>query len=278
MLQHRHPAFGGDAVDQRTPAARHHQIDAIDQIQQRADCGAIHGRHQLNAIRRQALGRDRPAQAGNDCRRRSGAFRTAAQDHGIAGFQAQSASIGGDVRPRFVDHCDAADRYPYAADLQTVRALPVFDDLADRIRQGDDLVEAPGHAFDPLRRQQQPVDEGGIAAFGSGRGDVFGVGSDDHCLLGPQQSRRVLQRCVLARAIGAAKNCGRRTSAPAHVLDQGRDVAGNRSLYVHDFMPRRGSFHDQIIAVDDLVAATEAQNFLDLDTATTGDATCILGP
>ena len=86
-------------------------------------------------------------------RRRSEALGTAAQDHGVAGAQAQAAGIGGDVRPRFVDDADDADRNAHARDVEPVGARPAREFGADRIGQRRHRFEPGGHLFDPLARR-----------------------------------------------------------------------------------------------------------------------------
>ena len=49
------------------------------------------------------------------------ASRTAAQDGGVAGFQAQGSRVGGNVRAGFVDDADDAERHPHLADLDAGR-------------------------------------------------------------------------------------------------------------------------------------------------------------
>ena len=46
----------------------------------------------------------------------AGASRAAAQDHGIAGLQAQRAGIGGHIGAAFEDHADDAERHAHALD------------------------------------------------------------------------------------------------------------------------------------------------------------------
>ena len=96
-----------------------------------------------------------------DGARRAVAVRAAAQDHGVAGLQRQRAGVGGDVRPAFVDDADDAERHAHALDGHAVRPRPGFGDLADRIGQLADDVEALGHRLDALVVQRQPVEERG---------------------------------------------------------------------------------------------------------------------
>src|SRR5213083_1527710 len=49
--------------------------------------------------------------------------RPAAQDAGVARFQAQRRGVGGDVGARFVDDADHAQRHAHPADLDSGRLL-----------------------------------------------------------------------------------------------------------------------------------------------------------
>ena len=57
------------------------------------------------------------AERGDDGAARAQTVGAAAQDRGIAGFQAQRAGIGGHVRPAFIDDADDAERHPHALDV-----------------------------------------------------------------------------------------------------------------------------------------------------------------
>ena len=61
-------------------------------------------------------------------------IRAAAQDHRIAGLEAERAGVGRDVRPALVDDADDAERRAHALDMQAVRPVPCGDHLADRVR------------------------------------------------------------------------------------------------------------------------------------------------
>ena len=104
------------------------------------------------------------------------AVRAAAQDHGIAGLEAQRAGIGGDVRPALVDHADDAERHAHALDAHAVRPRPGRHDGADRIGELAHHVEAVRHGLDPRRVERQPVEEGRgrAGALASARSSAIG--------------------------------------------------------------------------------------------------------
>ena len=105
--------------------------------------------------------------------------RAAAQDHRVAGFQAQHAGIGRDVGAAFEDHRDDAERHPHPLDGHAVRPLPAFGDDADRIGDLAHDGDAIGHRLDARRGQRQPVDEGGAGAAGARLRDILGIGGED---------------------------------------------------------------------------------------------------
>jgi hypothetical protein len=86
-----------------------------------------------------------------DGARRIGGIRAAAQDHRIAGLEAERAGIGRHVRAALIDDADDAERRAHAFDLQPVRAVPGGDDRADGIGQFGDGANAVGHGLHALR-------------------------------------------------------------------------------------------------------------------------------
>ena len=112
MREHRHARFRLHAADQTLAAARHDDVDiAVEAGQHQPDRGAVARRHQLDG----GFGQTGLAQAllerGMDGAARAQAVGAAAQDRGIAGFQAQRAGIGGHVRPALIDDADDAERH-----------------------------------------------------------------------------------------------------------------------------------------------------------------------
>ena len=80
-------------------------------------------------------------QAGMDRRRRIQRIRAAAQDHRIAGLEAERAGVGRHVGPALVDDADDAERRAHALDMQAVRPIPFGNHLADRIGEVGDGSE-----------------------------------------------------------------------------------------------------------------------------------------
>ena len=89
MREHRHARLALHARDQALAAARHDDVDlAVEAGEHHADRGAVAGRHQRDRRLRQVGFAQALGQRGVDRARRAMAVRAAAQDHGVAGFQA----------------------------------------------------------------------------------------------------------------------------------------------------------------------------------------------
>jgi len=148
----------------------------------------------------------------------------AAQDHGIARFQAQHAGIGCDIGAAFEDHGDDAERDPHAFDGHAVRALPAFGHDAhgiDNITHGRDAV---GHRVDARLGQRQPIDEGGACARGAHFRDILGVCGKDKVPVGADRALHAVQRTIFL-----LRRCQRQhprggAGAASQVGHQGRQI------------------------------------------------------
>ena len=148
----------------------------------------------------------------------------AAQDHGVAGFQAQHAGIGGDVGAAFEDHRDDAERHPHALDGHAVGALPALGDDADGIGDVAHGPDAVGHRIDARRRQRQPVDEGRGGAAGADFGDVFGIGREDRRCVGADGALHRIERAVFLLRRGKRQHPRGVARAGGEVGHQGRQI------------------------------------------------------
>ena len=180
MREHRHARFRLDAGDQALAAARHDHVDAAVQSgQQQADRGAVAGRHQRDRGLRQIGFAQSLRQAIVDRAAGAETVGAAAQDHRVAGFQAQHAGVGGDIGAAFEDHGDDAERHAHALDDHAVRPLPALGDDADRIGNRAHGRDAVGHRIDARLRQRQPVDEGRSSRRRARLRDILGIGRED---------------------------------------------------------------------------------------------------
>ena len=120
----------------------------------------------------------------------------AAQDHRVAGFQAQHAGVGRDIGAAFEDHGDDAERHPHALDGHAVRPLPAFGDDADGIGDIAHGRDAVGHRIDARLRQRQPIDEGRGRAAGAHFRDILGIGREDRGRIGADGALDRFQRVI----------------------------------------------------------------------------------
>ena len=92
VLDHRNPGVAADALDQALATTRHDHVDIVRHADQRADCGAVGGIHDLHGSSRQTgFGEAELDAAGN---RLIGMDRlgAAAQDGRVARLQAQAGA------------------------------------------------------------------------------------------------------------------------------------------------------------------------------------------
>ena len=123
--EHRQPRFRLHARDQALAAARHDDVDiAVEAGQHEADGGAVARLHDVDGGRRQAGFAQALLHGAVDGAAGAQAVGAAAQDGGIARFQAERAGIGGHVGAAFVDDADHAERHPHPLDGHAVRPRP----------------------------------------------------------------------------------------------------------------------------------------------------------
>ena len=180
MREHRHARFLLHACDEAFAAARNDEVDsAVEAFEHLADGRAIRRADQLDGSFRQTGLLQARFQRRVNRHRRTQRFRSAAQDHRVAGFQAQRAGIGGHVGPALIDDADDADGRGNARDIETVRLLPTRQFAADGIGQSSDVFETFRHGFDAAVVEKEPITHGGreiVCGF-----QVFGVGSENVC-------------------------------------------------------------------------------------------------
>ncbi len=199
MGEDRHARLALHALDQALAAARHDHVDrAIEPREHHADGGALPCRHQRDGGSRQFGFGEAFDQSGMNGAGGAEAFRAAAQDHGIAGLQAERARIGGDVRAALVDHADNAERHPHPLDPHAVRTPPRCHHRADRILELADDIDAGGHGLDALGVERQAVEEGRSGTRGLRLGDVLGVGGKNSRARAADSLGHGGQRAVLA--------------------------------------------------------------------------------
>ncbi len=147
------------------------------------------------------------------------AFRAATQDHGVAGLQTQRARIGSHIGPALVNDSDDAQRHAHALDAQSVGPVPFRHRRADRVLDGDDLLDAAGHRFDTLLIQAQSIEQCPAELRRAGSRHVAFVRFKDLCAAGADRGRSRNQRCVLLRGAGQCEHRGglhSRLAEPCH--------------------------------------------------------------
>ena len=86
-------------------------------------------------------------------------LRAAAQDRRIPRHKAESAGVGGDVGPRFVNDPDDADRHRNPADSKPVGPLPFAQQAAERVVQGSHLLDTRRHRCDAAGVEGEAIEQ-----------------------------------------------------------------------------------------------------------------------
>ena len=232
---------------------------AAKAFEHQADAVAVGIGHHLDRGARQACDVEAALQAGDDGGRGVEAVGAAAQDRGIAGLEAEAAGIRRHVGPRFIDDADDADRHAHAAKSQAVgpASIPPSPGPRDRARRRSPPVPSPSPRAAPrvsVSRSRKLAFRSLALAFSRSRGvlgqDVGGRAAD--------LRRHGHQRLVLlsrsAQAPARVRR-GARRRAQRHASARGWISSRSCALSAHQH---------QVVAVDQFVAAPEAQHLLDL--------------
>ena len=142
----------------------------------------------------------------------------------LPGLDAQARGVARDVRPVLVDDRHDAERHARAHDLESVRAAPAVEHLADRVGQRSDSAQPVRHPFEAGVGEAQPVERARGHARGLGGFEVGVVrGPDLVCPLGEQVGRGE-QGPVLGRRRRPGEQSARGLG-PAAELDDGTHPA-----------------------------------------------------
>ena len=230
----RHAGFLLHTCDEAPPATRYDHIEIFRHARKHvADGGTIGGGHELDAFQRQP----RCLQACNETAVNGlvgmPAFRTAAQNDGIAGFQAEGARIGRHVGAALVDDADDAERHAHALDPEAVRPLPLRHRGADRIGEPDDVFDAQCHRLDALLIETQAIEQRTAEFCRARRGHIPFVRCEDFPAVRPKSPGCCQQRRVLLVCAGECQHRGGTHSGFAELLHQLADI---RNVYMsaHD--------------------------------------------
>ena len=221
VLDHRHARVLGDETDQALATARDGEVDEVGELQQLDHRLAAQVLDQGQRGIGQACFAQRALQRGGDGGIRMDRLAAAAQDHAVAGLQAQGRGIGRDVGARLVDHRDHAQRHAHALDDDAVGARLAARDQAHRVRQIRDFTQSVGDVAETLRIELQAVEHRGGDAFLLRREHVLRVGGEDvvgialQCVRHPPQQRVLCGRrqlrdglCGVAAGAGLGSDVG----------------------------------------------------------------------
>ena len=132
---------------------------------------------------------------------RADGLRTAAQDDGVAGLEAEPRGIGRDIRARLVDDADDAERHAHAADLEAIGADRRVVARRNGVRQGRRLAQALRHRGDAALVEQQAVEVRALDLLLARVLDVERIGLQDDLAallerVSHRQKRLVLDICA----------------------------------------------------------------------------------
>ncbi len=139
------------------------------------------------------------------------ALGAAAQDRGIAGFQAQRRRVRRDVGAALVNDADDTERHRDALNLEAVRTLPFGEHPAERIGQRSNGLDARCHAVDPALVEHQPIEQRCAQATRLTGSHVLRVGREYRLRIAPDRIGCRLQGAI---AIVIAALCEHRHGAP----------------------------------------------------------------
>ena len=223
VLDHRHPGFAADPLDQTLAAARDDHVHMLGHGDQVADGRAVGGGDHLHRVGGQAGFFQGPLHQRGQRLVGIDRLRSSPQDGRVAALDRQAGRLDRHVGPALEDHAEHAQRHPHLPHPDAAGLLAHAGDLADQLGHGGQLVAALGHRLEHLGRQAQPVDHRRGQAGGLGAGQVLGVlGRQGRAALA-QQAGQGAQGAVLGGGVGARHRgrCG------AGLQAEGVDVFGD---------------------------------------------------
>ena len=178
-LDHRNERLAHAALDQARTATRNEHIDNTAELHELAGGLAVGRLDHRDGLARETLGLKRIGQQFGNHGARVIRQRTAAQDAGVAGADADARGIGRHVGARLVDHGNQTQRHSHTRKVHTACKHAVVKHAADGIGQLGKLLQAGGHALDALGRQQKTVEEPCRGARIARGGHIELVGGND---------------------------------------------------------------------------------------------------
>jgi hypothetical protein len=198
------------------------------ELEQGGERGAIGGGNELDRIGGQLGVGERLLHQRGERTVGVEALAAAAEDAGVAGLQAEDGAVDGDVGARLVDDADDADGHAYLAESQAVGARDVFEDIPDRIGQGNDLADGLGELREAFFGERQAVNFRRREARGVGREEILLVGGEKFGGFLLQQSGQFEQRGVLCGGRRDRKHERRGAGALRDLRDGLGEIGGHK--------------------------------------------------
>jgi hypothetical protein len=190
----------------------------------------------LDGVRRETGRRDRVTHDRDDGGIGVRSGRRAAQQHGVAGLEADAGGVGGDVGASFVDHADDADGDADLLHAQAVGQRRAAHDLADRVRQCGHVAQTLGERGHAVGVEGEPVDHVLRGAPSTCDLDVECVGGQQVVGGGDQGLGRSQQRRVLGRAREGGQRRRGRARPPSGLVHLLLHAAHSRFRYSRLFL------------------------------------------
>ncbi|MNL07213.1 hypothetical protein D3C87_1278830 [compost metagenome] len=225
MGKDRHARLGLDAGHQGLAATGHDDVHiAIEPLEHFAHGGPVGGGHQLYAFDRQAGQMQPVEQAINDGAGGMETVAAAAQDDGIARFDAERAGIGRHIGPAFEDDADDAQRRAHALDMEPIGPVPFGNHRADGIGQLGNGLHRFDNAVDARIGQQQAIEKGLGNALLFGCLHVERIGGEDLFPMRIDGAGRRQQRGALLFGRGDLERIGALAGIAADLGHQARNI------------------------------------------------------
>ncbi len=191
--------------------------------------------HQLHRIAGQAAGFQCVLQDQVQRGIGMGCFLAAAENDGVAALDRQTGRIDGDVRARFVEKKQHAERHADLANLQPVGARAAFEQTANWVGQRGNVAQSCRSSLNAPRRELQAIDLCFAQAELAGSSQVLRIRGHDRLQSVRQCIRSLEQPAILERSRSDGKNARRGLRAATHF----GAAFGKRFVGAHGCDPRR---------------------------------------
>ena len=166
-------------ADKAGPSPGHEHVNDAMQAHQRVGGSAVSGIDDADAASRHAGGDGGVVEYPGDGGAGKVRKRPAAQHDGVARFQANARSVGGDVGAGLVNDGDDAERHAHALKLDARIKRTALQNDVDGIGQLHQLFERRRHLLDASRVKREPVEQAFLDLCVTRGAHVFFVGGKD---------------------------------------------------------------------------------------------------